>query len=38
MMKAADVMTRDVVTIKGSATVAEAIAIFKAKGLRTLIV
>jgi CBS domain-containing protein len=38
MMKAADVMTRDVITIKGSATVAEAIAIFKSKGIRTLIV
>jgi CBS domain-containing protein len=38
MMKAADIMTKEVVTIRGSATVAEAIALMKKKGLRALIV
>ena len=38
MLKAKDIMTRDVVTIRGSATVAEAIKIMKEKGLRALIV
>jgi CBS domain-containing protein len=37
-MKAADIMTKDVVTIRGSATVAEAIKLMKEKGLRALIV
>ncbi len=37
-MKAADVMTKDVVTIRGSATVAEAVKLIKQKGLRSLIV
>lgn len=38
MMKAEEIMTRDVVTISGSATVAEAVAKLKEKGLRALIV
>lgn len=38
MMRAEEVMTRDVVTISGSATVAEAVAKLKDKGLRALIV
>jgi CBS domain-containing protein len=38
MKKAADVMTTHVVTIKGFATVAEAAALMKEKGLRALIV
>lgn len=38
MKKAADIMTRAVVTIRGSATVAEAVKIMKDKGLRSLIV
>ncbi|MEO0491531.1 MAG: CP12 domain-containing protein [Cyanobacteria bacterium P01_A01_bin.123] len=38
MMKAADIMTRDVVTIRGSATVAEAVELMKTRGLRALIV
>lgn len=37
-MKAADIMTADVVTIRGSATVAEAIQLLKEEGLRALIV
>lgn len=37
-MKASDIMTTSVVTIRGSATVAEAIKILKTKGLRALIV
>ncbi len=37
-MKAADIMTKDVVTIRGSATVAEVIKLMKEKGLRALIV
>lgn len=38
MLKAADVMTKDVVTIRGSATVAEAVKLMKERGLRALIV
>ncbi len=38
MMTAKDIMTTDVVTIKGSATVAEAVKAMKDKGLRALIV
>ena len=38
MKRAADVMTTNVVTIKGFATVAEAVALMKEKGLRALIV
>jgi CBS domain-containing protein len=38
MMKAADIMTKDVVTIRGSATVAEAVDLMKKKRLRALIV
>ncbi|MDJ0707936.1 MAG: CBS domain-containing protein [Leptolyngbyaceae cyanobacterium MO_188.B28] len=38
MMKAADIMTREVVTIRGSATVADAVKLLKDKGLRALIV
>ncbi|NER82371.1 MAG: CBS domain-containing protein [Leptolyngbya sp. SIO1D8] len=38
MMKAADIMTESVVTIRGSATVAEAVGLMKEKGLRALIV
>ncbi|NEP60106.1 MAG: CBS domain-containing protein [Symploca sp. SIO2G7] len=38
MMKAKDIMTKDVVTIRGSATVAEAVALMKNKNLRALIV
>jgi CBS domain-containing protein len=38
MMKAADIMTKNVVTIRGSATVAEAVKLMKEKGLRALIV
>lgn len=38
MLKARDIMTRDVITIRGSATVAEAIQTMKDKGLRALIV
>ncbi|MEO0852804.1 MAG: CBS domain-containing protein [Cyanobacteria bacterium J06648_11] len=38
MMRAAEIMTRDVVTIRGSATVAEAVALMKEKGLRALVV
>lgn len=37
-MKAADIMTEDVVTIKGAATVAAAVQLMKEKGLRALIV
>lgn len=37
-MKAQDIMTEDVVTIRGSATVAEAVKLMKLKGLRALIV
>ncbi|MBE9169392.1 CBS domain-containing protein [Pleurocapsales cyanobacterium LEGE 06147] len=37
-MKAADIMTQDIVTIRGSATVAEAVKLMKEKGLRALIV
>ncbi|MBD2182541.1 CBS domain-containing protein [Planktothrix sp. FACHB-1355] len=38
MLKAADIMTKAVVTIRGSATVAEAVKLLKDKGLRALIV
>jgi CBS domain-containing protein len=38
MMKASEIMTQDVVTIRGSATVADAIALMKTRGYRTLIV
>lgn len=38
MMKAADIMTKEVVTIRGSATVAQAVSLMKEKGLRALIV
>ncbi|MDJ0602094.1 MAG: CBS domain-containing protein, partial [Crocosphaera sp.] len=38
MMKAQDIMTPTVVTIRGSATVAEAVKLMKEKGLRALIV
>ena len=38
MMRAKEVMVRDVVTISGSATVAEAVKLMKDKGLRSLIV
>lgn len=37
-MKAADIMTKEVVTIRGSATVAEAVTLMKERGLRALIV
>ena len=38
MMKAEQIMTKEVVTIKGSATVAEAVKLMKDRGLRALIV
>ena len=38
MMQAQEIMTRDVVTISGSATVAEAVKLMKDRGLRALIV
>ena len=38
MMQAKDIMTTDVITISGSATVAEAVELMKDKGLRALIV
>lgn len=38
MMQAKEIMTKNVVTISGSATVAEAVALLKDKGLRALIV
>ena len=38
MLKARDIMTTSVVTVSGSATVADAVAIMKEKGLRALIV
>ena len=37
-MKAKDIMTKDVVTVSGSATVADAVKLMKEKGLRALIV
>ena len=37
-MNAADIMTKEVITIKGSATVAEAVSLMKTHGLRALIV
>ncbi|NJN85897.1 MAG: CBS domain-containing protein [Leptolyngbyaceae cyanobacterium SL_7_1] len=38
MLKAADIMTRNVITIRGSATVAEAVRVMKDRGLHALIV
>jgi CBS domain-containing protein len=38
MMQAEEIMTREVVTIRGSATVADAVKLMKEKGLRALIV
>ncbi|ESA34919.1 cp12 polypeptide [Leptolyngbya sp. Heron Island J] len=38
MMAAREIMTKDVITISGSATVAEAVKLMKEKGLRALIV
>lgn len=38
MMQAQEIMTKNVITISGSATVAEAVKIMKDKGLRALIV
>ncbi|MBO9997993.1 MAG: CBS domain-containing protein [Cyanobacteria bacterium SID2] len=38
MLKASDIMSHDVATIRGSATVAEAVKLMKLKNLRTLIV
>ncbi|MFN7660623.1 MAG: CBS domain-containing protein, partial [Dolichospermum sp.] len=38
MMKAEDIMTTEVITIRGSATVAEAVTWMNSKGLRSLIV
>ena len=38
MMKAGEIMTKDVVTVSGSATVAEAVKLMKEKGLRALVV
>ena len=38
MMKAEDIMTKEVVTIRGSATVADAVKLMKDRGLRALIV
>ncbi len=38
MMKAQEIMTKDVVTIRGTATVAEAVKLMKEKGLRALVV
>lgn len=38
MMKAKEIMTSNVITIRGSATVAEAVKLMKEKGLRSLIV
>lgn len=38
MMKAEDIMTKDVVIIRGSATIAEAVELIRQKGLRALVV
>ncbi|MEO0844736.1 MAG: CBS domain-containing protein, partial [Cyanobacteria bacterium J06643_5] len=38
MMKAEEIMTKDVVTVNGSATVADAVKLMKEKGLRALVV
>lgn len=38
MLKAADIMTKDVVTVRGSASVADAVKLMKEKGVHTLIV
>ncbi len=37
-MKASEIMTKDVVTIRGAATVADAVKLMKEKGLRSLVV
>lgn len=37
-MKASEIMTKEVITVSGSATVADAVALMKDKGLRALIV
>ena len=37
-MKAEEIMTKNVITISGSATVAEAVAMMKERGIRTLVV
>ena len=37
-MQAKEIMTKDVVTVSGSATIADAVAMMKDKGLRALIV
>ncbi|MDJ0596827.1 MAG: CBS domain-containing protein [Pleurocapsa sp. MO_226.B13] len=38
MMQAQEIMTKDIITISGSATIAEAVKLMKDKGLRALIV
>ena len=38
MLKAADIMTREVVTIRSSATIAEALVVMRKQGIRALIV
>ena len=38
MMKTSEIMTKEVTTIRGSATIAEAVKLMKDKGLRALIV
>jgi predicted transcriptional regulator len=38
MTKAKEIMTTEVVSIQGSATIAEAVKLMKEKGLRTIIV
>lgn len=38
MMRAEEIMTKQVITIRGSATVAEAVTLMKDKGLRALVV
>lgn len=38
MLKASDIMTKEVVTIRGSATAAEAVKLMREKGLHTLVV
>jgi CBS domain-containing protein len=37
-MKASEIMTKDVITVRGSATVADAVKLMKEKGLRSLVV
>ena len=34
MLKAADIMTKDVITVRGMATVAESVTLMKENGLR----